>query len=178
MIGGSSCARMDTESGLWRSVSCETQQPYVCKKPLNETVTLPGALLASSSVQISFEATALWSRVNACQTRILTFPSPDTANVLSIPRTHARMPCLCMFEIRLGMQSWRIQSAQPLCLIDELWINERRYLKEQNKNDMPIILILWNYVFVETKTRIWQWLFECISMWFFSLFLYHNWTVS
>ncbi|XP_041487504.1 lymphocyte antigen 75 isoform X2 [Microtus oregoni] len=41
MIGGSSCARMDTESGLWRSVSCEAQQPYVCKKPLNKTVSLP-----------------------------------------------------------------------------------------------------------------------------------------
>ncbi|XP_008843960.1 lymphocyte antigen 75 isoform X1 [Nannospalax galili] len=38
IIGGSSCARMDAESGLWQSVSCEAQLPYVCKKPLNNTV--------------------------------------------------------------------------------------------------------------------------------------------
>nr|XP_020037336.1 lymphocyte antigen 75 [Castor canadensis] len=37
MIGGSSCARMDAESGLWQSISCEAQLPYVCKKPLNNT---------------------------------------------------------------------------------------------------------------------------------------------
>ncbi|XP_049744742.1 lymphocyte antigen 75 isoform X2 [Elephas maximus indicus] len=37
-IGGSSCARMDAESGLWQSFSCEAQLPYVCKKPLNNTV--------------------------------------------------------------------------------------------------------------------------------------------
>ncbi|GAB1286358.1 Lymphocyte antigen 75 [Apodemus speciosus] len=41
LIGGSSCARMDTESGLWQSVSCESQQPYICKKPLNNPVELP-----------------------------------------------------------------------------------------------------------------------------------------
>ncbi|XP_051022070.1 lymphocyte antigen 75 isoform X2 [Acomys russatus] len=40
LIGGSSCAKMDTETGLWRSVSCESQQPYVCKKPLNSTAEL------------------------------------------------------------------------------------------------------------------------------------------
>uniref|UniRef100_A0A8C9DLR5 Lymphocyte antigen 75 n=1 Tax=Prolemur simus TaxID=1328070 RepID=A0A8C9DLR5_PROSS len=37
-IGGSSCARMDAESGLWQSFSCEAQLPYVCRKPLNDTV--------------------------------------------------------------------------------------------------------------------------------------------
>ncbi|XP_053452482.1 lymphocyte antigen 75 isoform X2 [Nycticebus coucang] len=39
-IGGSSCARMDAESGLWQSFSCEAQLPYVCRKPLNNTVEL------------------------------------------------------------------------------------------------------------------------------------------
>nr|XP_012807954.2 lymphocyte antigen 75 [Jaculus jaculus] len=34
VIGGSSCARMDTASGLWQSTSCEAQLPYICKKPL------------------------------------------------------------------------------------------------------------------------------------------------
>ncbi|XP_016049907.1 lymphocyte antigen 75 isoform X1 [Erinaceus europaeus] len=37
-VGGSSCARMDTESGAWQSFSCEAQLPYICKKPLNNTV--------------------------------------------------------------------------------------------------------------------------------------------
>ncbi|XP_075385782.1 lymphocyte antigen 75 [Tenrec ecaudatus] len=37
-IGRSSCARMEAESGLWQSFSCEAQLPYVCKKPLNTTV--------------------------------------------------------------------------------------------------------------------------------------------
>nr|XP_054361867.1 CD302 antigen [Mirounga angustirostris] len=40
IIGGSSCARMDAMSGLWQSFSCEAQLPYVCKKPLNNTVEL------------------------------------------------------------------------------------------------------------------------------------------
>ncbi|XP_072607791.1 lymphocyte antigen 75 isoform X2 [Vulpes vulpes] len=40
IIGGSSCARMDAMSGLWQSFSCEVQLPYVCKKPLNNTVEL------------------------------------------------------------------------------------------------------------------------------------------
>ncbi|XP_057601089.1 lymphocyte antigen 75 [Hippopotamus amphibius kiboko] len=40
IIGGSSCARMDAESGLWQSFSCEAQLPYVCKKLLNNTVEL------------------------------------------------------------------------------------------------------------------------------------------
>ncbi|KAM4859204.1 lymphocyte antigen 75 isoform 2-T2 [Thomomys bottae] len=40
MIGGSSCARMDAESGLWQSTSCAAQLPYVCKKPLNTTMEL------------------------------------------------------------------------------------------------------------------------------------------
>uniref|UniRef100_A0A8C4N9M0 Lymphocyte antigen 75 n=1 Tax=Equus asinus asinus TaxID=83772 RepID=A0A8C4N9M0_EQUAS len=39
-IGGSSCATMDAASGLWQSFSCEAQLPYVCKKPLNNTVEL------------------------------------------------------------------------------------------------------------------------------------------
>ncbi|XP_003796020.1 lymphocyte antigen 75 isoform X1 [Otolemur garnettii] len=39
-IGGSSCARMDAESGLWQSFSCEARLPYVCRKPLNNTVEL------------------------------------------------------------------------------------------------------------------------------------------
>ncbi|XP_006872105.1 PREDICTED: lymphocyte antigen 75 [Chrysochloris asiatica] len=39
-IGGSSCARMEADSGLWQSFSCEAQLPYVCKKPLNNTVEL------------------------------------------------------------------------------------------------------------------------------------------
>ncbi|XP_054979128.1 lymphocyte antigen 75 isoform X1 [Sorex araneus] len=39
-IGGSSCASMIAESGLWQSYSCESQLPYVCKKPLTETVEL------------------------------------------------------------------------------------------------------------------------------------------
>ncbi|XP_057361522.1 lymphocyte antigen 75 isoform X1 [Manis pentadactyla] len=43
-IGGSSCARMDAMSGLWQSFSCEAQLPYVCKKPLNNTVELTAAL--------------------------------------------------------------------------------------------------------------------------------------
>lgn len=93
MIGGSSCARMDTESGLWRSVSCEAQQPYVCKKPLNNTVELTGGWHTFSYVQISLRARAWWSQVNVCQIPIFTY-----ANVLSIPRTHAKIPWLCMFE--------------------------------------------------------------------------------
>ncbi|KAG3274558.1 hypothetical protein H1C71_020147 [Ictidomys tridecemlineatus] len=40
IIGGSSCAGMDAESGLWQSISCEAQLSYVCKKPLNNTVEL------------------------------------------------------------------------------------------------------------------------------------------
>ncbi|ELW47108.1 Lymphocyte antigen 75 [Tupaia chinensis] len=31
---------MDAESGLWQSFSCEAQLPYVCEKPLNNTVEL------------------------------------------------------------------------------------------------------------------------------------------
>ncbi|XP_065736988.1 lymphocyte antigen 75 isoform X2 [Phocoena phocoena] len=40
VIGRSSCARMDADSGLWQSFSCEAQLPYVCKKLLNNTVEL------------------------------------------------------------------------------------------------------------------------------------------
>ncbi|XP_037704894.1 lymphocyte antigen 75 isoform X4 [Choloepus didactylus] len=39
-VGGSSCVRMDADSGLWQIFSCEAQLPYVCKKPLNNTVEL------------------------------------------------------------------------------------------------------------------------------------------
>ncbi|XP_077010081.1 lymphocyte antigen 75 isoform X1 [Tamandua tetradactyla] len=39
-IGGSSCVRMDANSGLWQIFSCEAQLPYVCKKPLHDTVEL------------------------------------------------------------------------------------------------------------------------------------------
>ncbi|KAM6178871.1 lymphocyte antigen 75 [Rhynchocyon petersi] len=39
-LGGSSCARMDADSGQWQSFSCEAQLPYVCKKPLNTTMEL------------------------------------------------------------------------------------------------------------------------------------------
>lgn len=152
---------MDTESGLWRSVSCETQQPYVCKKPLNKTVSLPGAFLAFSSVQIS-----LWSPVNTCQTPILTFPSPDTANVFPIPRTHAG----AWGAVLEDPEAWLPSHSS---VIDELQVNERLSQRTE-QNDMPIILILWNYVFVQTKTRIWQWLFECIYMWLLSLFLCHT----
>lgn len=47
MIGGSSCARMDAMSGLWQSFSCEAQLPYVCKKPLNNTVEITGIFFTS-----------------------------------------------------------------------------------------------------------------------------------
>ncbi|XP_059872709.1 CD302 antigen isoform X2 [Delphinus delphis] len=40
IIDRSSCARMDADSGLWQSFSCEAQLPYVCKKLLNNTVEL------------------------------------------------------------------------------------------------------------------------------------------
>ncbi|XP_007455042.1 PREDICTED: lymphocyte antigen 75-like isoform X2 [Lipotes vexillifer] len=40
IIDRSSCARMDADSGLWQSFSCEAQMPYVCKKLLNNTVEL------------------------------------------------------------------------------------------------------------------------------------------
>ncbi|XP_059961757.1 lymphocyte antigen 75 isoform X3 [Mesoplodon densirostris] len=40
IIDRSSCARMDANSGLWQSFSCEAQLPYVCKKLLNNTVEL------------------------------------------------------------------------------------------------------------------------------------------
>lgn len=36
---------MDAVSGLWQSFSCEAQLPYVCKKPLNNTVELTGIFL-------------------------------------------------------------------------------------------------------------------------------------
>nr|XP_031534326.1 lymphocyte antigen 75 isoform X1 [Vicugna pacos] len=39
-IGGSSCARMNADSGLWQGFSCEAQLPYVCKKSLNHTAQL------------------------------------------------------------------------------------------------------------------------------------------
>ncbi|KAG8510443.1 Lymphocyte antigen 75, partial [Galemys pyrenaicus] len=39
-ISGSSCAKMDAESGLWHSFSCEALLPYICKKPLNDSVEL------------------------------------------------------------------------------------------------------------------------------------------
>ncbi|KAM7247234.1 hypothetical protein CapIbe_001187 [Capra ibex] len=39
-IGRSSCARMDADSGLWQSFSCEARLPYVCEKLLNSTVEL------------------------------------------------------------------------------------------------------------------------------------------
>ncbi|XP_062043209.1 lymphocyte antigen 75 isoform X1 [Lepus europaeus] len=39
-LGGSSCVKMDAESGLWQSYSCEVLLPYVCKKPLNNTTEL------------------------------------------------------------------------------------------------------------------------------------------
>ncbi|EPY86900.1 hypothetical protein CB1_000290014, partial [Camelus ferus] len=39
-IGGSSCARMDADSGLWQGFSCEAQLPYICKKSLNHTAQL------------------------------------------------------------------------------------------------------------------------------------------
>ncbi|XP_036714402.1 lymphocyte antigen 75 isoform X4 [Balaenoptera musculus] len=42
IIDRSSCARMDADSGLWQSFSCEAQLPYVCKKLLNNTVELTG----------------------------------------------------------------------------------------------------------------------------------------
>ncbi|KAM6174259.1 lymphocyte antigen 75 isoform 1-T1 [Erethizon dorsatum] len=41
IIGGSSCARMDAESGLWQMIFCEAELPYICKKPLNNTMELP-----------------------------------------------------------------------------------------------------------------------------------------
>ncbi|XP_067597908.1 lymphocyte antigen 75 isoform X2 [Pseudorca crassidens] len=40
IIDRSSCARMDADSGLWQSFSCEAQLPYICKKLLNNTVEL------------------------------------------------------------------------------------------------------------------------------------------
>ncbi|OWK00098.1 LY75, partial [Cervus elaphus hippelaphus] len=39
-IGRSSCARMDADSGLWQSFSCEARLPYVCEKLLNSTAEL------------------------------------------------------------------------------------------------------------------------------------------
>ncbi|XP_012583650.1 PREDICTED: lymphocyte antigen 75 [Condylura cristata] len=39
-VGGSSCAKMDAESGLWHSFPCEATLPYICKKPLNDSVAL------------------------------------------------------------------------------------------------------------------------------------------
>lgn len=49
IIGRSSCARMDADSGLWQSFSCEAQLPYVCEKLLNSTVELTGTFLTSSN---------------------------------------------------------------------------------------------------------------------------------
>ncbi|XP_040827549.1 lymphocyte antigen 75 [Ochotona curzoniae] len=39
-LGGSSCVRMNAESGLWESLPCEALLPYVCKKPLNNSTEL------------------------------------------------------------------------------------------------------------------------------------------
>jgi lymphocyte antigen 75 len=52
MIGGSSCARMDAESGLWQSISCEAQLPYVCKKPLNNTAEFTGIFLVPTYKEV------------------------------------------------------------------------------------------------------------------------------
>lgn len=55
-VGGSSCASMNAESGLWQSSSCEAQLPYICKKPLNDTVEITGIFLPScaSSLKLQF----------------------------------------------------------------------------------------------------------------------------
>ncbi|KAM5280110.1 lymphocyte antigen 75 [Ctenodactylus gundi] len=52
IVGGSRCARMDAESGLWQRSFCEAKLPYVCKKSFKNSVEFTGILLPSLSYHV------------------------------------------------------------------------------------------------------------------------------